>query len=262
MKLRRIKVVFLQYLFLFTLSNLVAQSDYSESYDILRDSVYNSTNTTESNVLTQYKTTISLIENDNTIESNIKFSQCDYLMGLYYIDLSKIQKAIEYLESSMNWAKKANKINPTAQGYLAYAESLAQICPIMPTSFLIANGLKVPSISKKALKLDNKLGAARYLICSVIVYSPKPLKNLTKGKKVLKQILENDNLDKEDCFNVYKSFGYIYYQQKNFTEADIWLKKAAEIYPYNKFVLSMQNREYTKDAFVDIEPVIDSILEE
>ncbi len=262
MKLQKTKVIFVQFLFLFTLTNLVAQVNYEDSYENLRTIVYNSTQTKETEILQQYKYTIDLINNDNSVESNIKFSQCDYLLGLYYIDYSNFQKAIEYLESSLNWADKANETKPTAQGYLAYGESLAQICPIKPTSYLIANGLKVPAIAKKALKIDNALGAARYLICSVIVYSPKPLKNLTKGERVFKEMLENYNLDKEDCFNVYKSLGYIYYQQKKYAEADEWFEKAAKIYPHNKFLLSMQNREYTKEAFVEIDPVIDTILEE
>ena len=63
-------------------------------------------------------------------------------------------------------------------------------------------------------------------------------------------------------FNVYKSLGYIYYQQKDYLEADKWFDKAAKIYPHNKFLLSMQNREYTKESFVDVEPVIDTILTE
>ena len=261
MKLQKFRVSIILSLLFFTL-DITANNSYDINYENLRTAVYNSTVSTENDIINLYNEVMSSICDDNSIENNIKFSQCDYLMGLFYIDDCNIPKAINYFESSMDWANKANKIQPTAQGYLAHAESLAQICPIKPTSYLIANGLKVPSIAKKALKIDNKLGAARYLICSVIVYSPKPLKNLNKGERVFKEILESDNLDKEDCFNVYKSLGYIYYQQKKYEEADKWFEKAAKIYPNNKFLLSMQNREYTKEAFVDIEPVIDTILEE
>lgn len=262
MKLENRKIVLLQSLLFFTLADLIAQENYQFFYDKLRTAAYNTIKTNDQEILDLYVSTVSLIKDDNSIENNIKFSQCDYLLGMFFADNMQIQKAINYLESSLDWASKAIKTKPTAQGYLAYAESLAQLCPLKSTSFLLTNALKIPSISKKALKLDNRLGAARYLVCCTITYAPKPLSNLNKAEKTFNEILKNDNLDKEDCFNIYRSLGYIHYQQKDYTEADKWFEMAAKIYPYNKFLLSMQNREYTKESFVDIEPVIDTILME
>lgn len=262
MKLQKFRLIILLCFILFSVTNLTAQEKFDESYVEFRTAVYNSTKSTINEILSQYGKTVSLIDKNNLIESYIKNSQCDYLMGMYHIDILENDKAIQYFEKSLEWANKAIEIEPTAQGYLAYAETLAQICPLKPTSYLLANALKVPSIAKKAIKLDNRLGAARYLVCCVIVYAPRPLKNLNKGEKRFKEILKNDRLDEEDLFNVYKSLGYIYYQQKDYLEADKWFDKAAKIYPHNKFLLSMQNREYTKESFVDVEPVIDSILTE
>ncbi len=261
MELQKFRVAIILSLLFFAL-NVTAQSSYDTAYDNLRTAVYNSTTSLESDIIRLYNTIIKSIKNDNSVESNIKFSQCDYLLAMFYSDDSQIEKAIDCFESSLNWAEKAIKLNPTSQGYLAYAESLAQICPLKSTSYLLANALKVPTIAKKAIKLDNRLGAARYLVCCTITYSPKPLRNFDKAEKRFKEILKNDNLDKEDCFNIYRSLGYIFYQQKKFSEADKWFDKAAKIYPDNKFLLSMQNREYTKDSFVDVEPVIDTILME
>ena len=180
------------------------------------------------------------------------------------MDIEKKDVAIDYFQSSMDLAEKSIQIKETAQGHLAYAESLAQICTLKSTSYLITNGLKVGTIAKKALKLDNRLGAARYLVCSIIAYAPVPFRNFSKAEKIYLEILEKDNLDEEDCFNVYISLGYIHYQKEDFTEADKWFNLAAKIYPNNKFLQSLQTREYKKNDYitVDVDPIIDCMMED
>ena len=258
------KYYYLLIVSLVIIQSAFAQIDYEVEYCEFRKSIYNSNSTNEITVNNQYEKVISLINNNSSLNKNIEKSKCDYLMGLFYMDLENKDKAINYFQSSMDLAEKENQIKETAQGYLAYAESLAQICTLKPTSYLIANGLKVGTIAKKALKLDNRLGAARYLVCSIIAYGPVPFRNFSKAERIYLEILENDNLDEEDCFNLYISLGYIHYQQKEFTEADKWFNLAAKIYPYNKFLQSMQTREYKKNDFitVDEEPIIDNMLED
>lgn len=258
------KYYYLLIVSLVIIQSAFAQIDYEVEYCEFRKSIYNSNSTNEITVNKQYEKVISLINNNSSLNKNIEKSKCDYLMGLFYMDLENKDKAINYFQSSMDLAEKENQIKETAQGYLAYAESLAQICTLKPTSYLIANGLKVGTIAKKALKLDNRLGAARYLVCSIIAYGPVPFRNFSKAERIYLEILENDNLDEEDCFNLYISLGYIHYQQKEFTEADKWFNLAAKIYPYNKFLQSMQTREYKKNDFitVDVEPIIDNMLED
>ena len=258
------KYYYLLIVSLVIIQSAFAQIDYEVEYCEFRKSIYNSNSTNEITVNKQYEKVISLINNNSSLNKNIEKSKCDYLMGLFYMDLENKDKAINYFQSSMDLAEKENQIKETAQGYLAYAESLAQICTLKPTSYLIANGLKVGTIAKKALKLDNRLGAARYLVCSIIAYGPVPFRNFSKAERIYLEILENDNLDEEDCFNLYISLGYIHYQKKEFTEADKWFNLAAKIYPYNKFLQSMQTREYKKNDFitVDVEPIIDNMLED
>ena len=258
------KYYYLLIVSLVIIQSAFAQIDYEVEYCEFRKSIYNSNSTNEITVNNQYEKVISLINNNSSLNKNIEKSKCDYLMGLFYMDLENKDKAINYFQSSMDLAEKENQIKETAQGYLAYAESLAQICTLKPTSYLIANGLKVGTIAKKALILDNRLGAARYLVCSIIAYGPVPFRNFSKAERIYLEILENDNLDEEDCFNIYVSLGYIHYQKKEYTEADKWFNLAAKIYPYNKFLQSMQTREYKKNDFitVDVEPIIDNMLED
>ena len=241
-----------------------SQTDYESAYYEFRKTVYNSNSTNAKSVNDKYKQIISIIKNDNSLNKNIEKSKCDYLMGLFYMDKEENDTAIAFFQSSMDLAEKENQRKETAQGYLAYAESLAQICTLKPTGYLIANGLKVGAIAKKALKLDNRLGAARYLVCSIIAYAPVPFRNFSKAEQTYLEILEKDNLDEEDCFNVYISLGYIHYQKKEFTKADKWFNLAAKIYPYNKFLQSLQTREYEKKDYItiDVEPIIDCMMED
>ena len=256
--------MFFYSLFFLVIQDFVAQSDYDNAYNELRSKVYNSNGSKEQKVISSYNNAYALIKKDNSVKCYIEKSKCDYLMGLFYMDQENNSKAIDYFQSSMDLAYKANKKKETAQGFLAYAESLAQICTLKPTSYLIANGLKVGTIAKKALKLDKGLGAARYLVCSIIAYAPIPFRNFSKAEKIYLEILEKDNLDEEDYFNVYKSLGYINYQKEQFEEADKWFDLAAKIYPNNKFLQSLQSREYTKSDFItiDVEPIIDCMMME
>lgn len=256
--------IFIIFSLFFISQNVFSETNYEIEYENLRTSIYNSNIANEDNINQLYKKTTSLINAENSVTNLIEKSKCDYLMGLFYIDNENYPQAISYLQNSMDLANKSIEIKPTAQGYLALGESLAQICPIMPTSYLISNGLKVGNIAKKALKIDNKLGAARYLVCSIIAYAPAPFRNFSKAQKLYLEILEKDNIDKEDSFNIYVSLGYIHYQKKEFTEADKWFELAAKIYPYNKFLQSLQLREYQKDDYitVDVEPIIDNMMED
>lgn len=256
--------LFLYSFFFLIIQDIVAQTDYEVAYKNLRNSVYNSNISNEKKVISSYNKACILIKNDNSVEYYIEKSKCDYLMGLFYMDLENNSTAIDYFQSSMDLAEKANQIKETPQGHLAYAESLAQICTLKPTSYLIANGLKVGTIAKKALKLDKRLGAARYLVCSIIAYAPVPFRNFSKAQNIYLEILENDNLDEEDYFNVYKSLGYINYQKKQFEDADKWFALAEKIYPNNKFLQSLQTREYTKSDFitVNVDPIIDCLMED
>lgn len=257
-----------KYRSLLIVSLLIGQYAFSQTYESayfdLRRTVYNSNSTNEKSVIEKYEQALSILNNNNSLNKNIEKSKCDYLMGLFYMDIENNTTATEFFQTSMDLALEEIQIKETVQGYLAYAESLAQICTLKPTGYVIANGLKVGKFAKKALKLDNYLGAARYLICSIIAYGPVPFRNFSKAEKIYLEILEKDNLDEEDCFNIYVSLGYIHYQKKEYTEADKWFNLAAKIYPYNKFLQSMQTREYKKNDFitVDVEPIIDNMLED
>ena len=249
---------------LLIVQSVFSQTEYNKAYYEFRKYVYNSNSANEPAVKDKYEKIISLINNDNSLNKNIEKSKCDYLMGLFYKDKENNTTAIDYFQSSMDLAEKENQIKESAQGYLAYGESLAQICTLKPTSYLITNGLKVGTMAKKALKLDNRLGAARYLVCSIIAYAPVPFRNFSKAEKIYLEILEKDDLDEEDCFNVYISLGFINYQKEEYAEADKWFNLAAKIYPNNKFLQSLQSREYNKNDYitVDVEPIIDCMMED
>jgi len=99
----------------------------------------------------------------------------------------------------------------------------------------MANGLNVEKYAKNALSIDERNAAAQYLIAARWVFAPAPFHNHKRGIEMMKDILENGNMDKDDYFNVHFAIGYGYAQQKNNRDARSWLMKSLEIYPTNKF---------------------------
>ena len=93
MKLQKFRLIILLCFILFSATNLTAQEKFDESYVEFRTAVYNSTKSTINEILSLYSKTVSLIDKNNLIESYIKNSQCDYLMGMYHIDILENDKA-------------------------------------------------------------------------------------------------------------------------------------------------------------------------
>ena len=119
------------------------------------------------------------------------------------------------------------------------AENISQSCAVRSVSYAMANGLKVERYAKSALEIDSRNAAARYLIAARWVYAPSPFNNYRKGIEMLNAIPGESDMEKDDMFNIYSALGYIYIQQKNKSQAQIWLLKSLEIYPTNKYVQSL-----------------------
>jgi len=119
------------------------------------------------------------------------------------------------------------------------AENISQSCVVRTTSYAIANGLKVEKYSKNALEIDSRNAAAQFMIAARWVYAPSPFHNHNRGIEMLTAIPNGSNMEKDDMFNVYSSIGYAYIQKKDNAQARVWLSKALEIYPTNKYVQSL-----------------------
>jgi tetratricopeptide (TPR) repeat protein len=169
-------------------------------------------------------------------------SRCEYMLGrAYQYEERKTEAAARY-EQGILWAQKAQEEGAGAEGWQMLAENISQSCAVRPVSYALANGLKVESYSKKALAEDPQNTAARFMIAARWVYAPSPFHNYKRGISMMEEILAGDgNSGKDDLFNIYSAIGYAYLQQKKTGDARPWFLKALEIYPTNKYVLSLLN---------------------
>jgi tetratricopeptide (TPR) repeat protein len=122
------------------------------------------------------------------------------------------------------------------------AENISQSCAVRGTAFAIANGLKVEEYSKKALNLNSRNAAAQYMIAARWVFAPAPLSNYRRGIEMMSAIFTNGDPDRDDRFNLNLAIGYAYIQQRRNADARIWLERALEIYPTNKYARELLSR--------------------
>jgi tetratricopeptide (TPR) repeat protein len=210
----------------------------------LRDAVYEQ-NLSADAVMSLYEQAIQETEKNLSGGSRyLMLSRCAYMLGRAYQYEGRKEEAAAQYEQGITWALAALKEEETTVGWQMLAEHISQSCAVRPVSYALANGGKVETYAKKALKLDSRNGAARYMIAARYVYAPAPFNNYTRGIRMMRDIIQEPDvaLQKDDRFNVYTALGYAYYQQKQYGEATPWFQKALHIYPTNRFVQSMFKR--------------------
>jgi len=169
----------------------------------------------------------------------IILSRCEYMMGRAYAYEEKKEKARTHYDEGINYAERALKLRESAEAWVMLAENISQSCIVRPASYAMANGLKIERYAKNALETDSKNAAAQLLIAVRWVYAPSPFNNYNRGIQMLSEIKNKSVMEKDDEFNLYLAIGYGYMQQKNNSQAILWLSRAVEIYPTNKYVQSL-----------------------
>jgi tetratricopeptide (TPR) repeat protein len=169
----------------------------------------------------------------------IILSRCEYMMARAYQYEERKNEAAAHYEEGINWAQKALDKRESAEAWQMMAENISQSCAVRPTSYAIANGLKVEKYAKNALALNSRNAAAQIMIASRWVYAPAPFHNYRKGIEMMTAVLTGSDMEKDDMFNTYLAIGYTYVQQKKYTEARPWLLKSLEVYPTNEYVQTL-----------------------
>jgi tetratricopeptide (TPR) repeat protein len=227
-------------LILFLFLNFPAKAQSLPEWFIpLREAIYEQQLTAEE-ILPMYR------EISNTARTSlsgtnqlIMLSRCEYMMGRAYLFEERKGQASTHFEAGMAFAQSALDISPGADAWVMLAENLSQNCAARSTSYAISNGLNVEKYSRNALTFDPRNAAAKVILAARWVYAPAPLHNYRRGLSILNDIIEENNMQKDDRFNVYTGIGYTYIQQRNNAQARIWLSRSLEIYPTNKFVQSL-----------------------
>ena len=109
-------------------------------------------------------------------------------------------------------------------------------------AFAMANGLDVERFARNALNLDPRNAAAQIMIAARWIYAPAPFNNFRRGIDMMSVIPQQSNMDKDDRFNVYVAIGYAHIQQRKLNDARIWLERALEVYPTNRFARNLLNQ--------------------
>jgi tetratricopeptide (TPR) repeat protein len=171
-------------------------------------------------------------------ELYVMLSRCEYMMGRAYQYEERKEEAAAHYAEGMSWAEKALEEQPGDEAWQLLAENISQSCAVRPASFAMANGLKVERFAKNALELNPRNTASHIMIASRWVYAPAPFNNYRKGIQMMEDIAAryDQDLHRDDRFNVYSAVGYAYVQQKKYAQARPWLQKSLEVYPTNKFV--------------------------
>ena len=205
----------------------------------LRDAVYGQTLTTEE-IIPLYQETVNKAKSAFSGPAlYIMLSRCENLMGLAYRDAELKNQAASHYAEGITWAEKALEERASAEAWQMLAENISQSCAVLPTSYAVANGLKVERYSKNALAINSRNSAAQYLIAARWIYAPFPLHNFRRGIEMMTAILSESDIEKDDLFRVQSAIGYAYLQQKNNTQARQWLLKSLDVYPTNKYVQSL-----------------------
>ena len=175
-------------------------------------------------------------------------SRLDYYMGRSYSYAQNKTEAASFYDRSLENAEKALAIRQGPEALLIQGESLSQNCAVKPTSYALANGLRVGKIAKQVLDADPKNGAARYLLSAQHIYAPSPFNNYRRGIKEMQEILDTSGirLENDDLFNITSALAYVYIRQEKYDDALPWIQKALEVYPTNFFALSLQEQILSK----------------
>ncbi|MDR3249129.1 MAG: hypothetical protein LBT39_10140 [Treponema sp.] len=166
-------------------------------------------------------------------------SRCEYMMGRAYQEEKRDAEALVCYEKGIALAERSIGQRPTAEAYEMLSCNYGQACMLKPTTWVMANGLKVEQNAKRALNLDPRNAACQYYIASRWVFGPGILGNPQKGIADMKAILTGADMGKDDYFNVYSSIGYAYIRLKKKQDALPWIQKSLAIYPTNKFALGL-----------------------
>jgi tetratricopeptide (TPR) repeat protein len=170
----------------------------------------------------------------------VMLSRCEYMLGKAYQLDERNDEAISCYEKGITLAEKSIALRPTAAAYEMLSSHYGQACMLKSRAWVMANGLAVEQNAKKALALDPRNTACRYMISSRWVFGPGVFGNPQRGITELEAILEDGlDLQKDDFFNVYSALGYAYIRLKKNQDALPWIKKSLSLYPTNKFALGL-----------------------
>ncbi|MDR0442897.1 MAG: tetratricopeptide repeat protein [Treponema sp.] len=168
-------------------------------------------------------------------ERNVMLARCENIMGQVYQREGQKTEAGAYYGRGETFAKSAIEEQPTSEAYYVLAESIACLCDVKGFGYQVANGMRFINNANKAISLDPNNVEAKYLLVASNAFANPPFRNLSKAKKLLDEILENEETLPNDVrFNVYYALGIVHQKEKKPNDARAWFELALSLYPTNK----------------------------
>jgi tetratricopeptide (TPR) repeat protein len=171
----------------------------------------------------------------------ILLSRCEYVMGLFFRYEGQNGEAAAFYERGIEWAEKSLAEYPSSEAYQVLATNIALACQVKPLLYQVANVNNIGKYAKNALELDPRNVIAGYLLAVPYIYSPAPFCNPGKGLQMLEELIRDNTsilpqLSKECRYNLYSAMAMAHHKLKRQEEARLYLAKALEVYPTNKYV--------------------------
>jgi tetratricopeptide (TPR) repeat protein len=102
---------------------------------------------------------------------------------------------------------------------------------------MLSKGLDGTKFCKAALKINPRIGAARYLMATRYAFAPGLFRNLDKAIELLQENLSGAaDLQKDDLFNTYRCLSYSYLKNGDKASSDAYYRLALSLYPTNTFL--------------------------
>ena len=222
------------------------QPQYRHVYGILRDSIYNNDASIDK-VEHMASTAHRLIDAENLERDQAAYSHAliEYLTGRawYNNEGNKAQAAMQY-EAAIADIETALDIGETSEVLRLKAEVISQQCLVKSVFYVVANGPKVLSLSRRALELDPENGKALISLAAAKIYPPAAFGgHPQEGIEMMLEALTKPNIEKDDRFNIFSAIGIAYYKLGKAEEAIHWLAKARDLYPGNRYLNSARYME-------------------
>jgi len=172
-------------------------------------------------------------QNASGASLNLAVSQAEYFMGRALLFEERNPEARTHFSEGLRLAQLTVQQAPSAQAWALRGDNLAHLIQASNWTFAMANGLDVEKFANSALAIDGRNAAAKYLIASRWVFAPSPFNNINRGIDMMQAILRENNMEKDDLFNVNSAIGWGYLQQRKYEEAKPYIRRAIEVYPTN-----------------------------
>lgn len=231
-----------------------ADAGFMKDLDALRDTVYGYTLApAETAVLADSLSARAQTLPMNPRDRNLILSRIEYLAGRAWQPLENSlsekaeaalpwpgdkKKAIARHEAAIAYAKASMQENEHAEGWMAQAAPLSQICTMKDITFLVLNGPKVGQYAQKALKLDPAHVGARITLAVSKAYPPAMFGgNPAEAIRELLAILDSrpQGFEKDELFDLRAGIGTAYSKLNDAAGARLWFSLALELYPGNAY---------------------------